>query len=67
MKATTPVEQITGDLKAAIRSIGRHGRVTVVVEAIGEDGDLVHRVEWSRMTDDEVQRLIQEPPRARRR
>lgn len=65
--SSTSVDQALGDLRAAIKSIGRHSRVTLVVEAIGEDGDLVHRVERSRMTEDEWRAVMEQRPKGWRR
>lgn len=60
-KPTHPVEQIVGDVKAAIRSIGPHGRVVLTVEKW--DGAFVHRVERSRLTEEDLDRLMRQVPR----
>jgi len=55
------VTQILGDVKAAIKSLGPHGRLVVVIEKF--DGGLLHRMERSRLTEDELRRLMETPPR----
>ena len=60
MKPTT-LEQVIGDVRAAIKSLGGHGRVVLTVEKF--DGTLLHRVERSKLTEDEVRKIMEEPPR----
>ena len=57
----TAVAQVIGDVKAAIKDLGPHGRLVVVIEKF--DGGLLHRMERSRLTEDELARLMQTPPR----
>jgi hypothetical protein len=64
VKTTTPIEQIVGDLKAAIKAIGKHGKVVLVVVAPDDDGTMLHRVERSTMTQDDWERLMREVPRS---
>ena len=60
-KTTHPVEQIVGDVKAALKSLGPHGRLVLTVEKF--DGALVHRVERSKLTEEDLARLMATPPR----
>jgi len=57
----TAVDQVIGDVRAALKSLGPHGRLVLTVEAF--DGALVHRVERSRLTEEDWVRLMEEPPR----
>jgi hypothetical protein len=62
MTHTASVEQIVGDVKAAIKSMGRHGKVVLVVVAPDDDGTILHHVERSRMTGDDWDRLMRTAP-----
>ena len=59
--STTTIDQVIGDVRAAIKGIKGHGRVVLTVEKF--DGGLVHRVERSRLTEDEVRLLMEAPLR----
>ena len=61
-KPATPLEQILGDLRAAVKSIGKHGKVVLVVVAPDDDGTIMHHVERSTMTTDDFDRLMKTPP-----
>ena len=63
MKPSTP-QQIIGDVRAAIKSIGKHGKVVLVVLAPDDDGTIMHRVERSVMTFEDWEKLQQTPPEA---
>ena len=62
--STTTIDQVIGDVRAAIKGIKGHGRVVLTVEKW--DGGLVHRVERSRLTEDDYDRLMRERPRRTR-
>jgi hypothetical protein len=62
-KPTHPVEQIVGDVKAVLKSLGPHGRLVVTVEKF--DGCLLHRVERSKLTEEDLDRLMRQVPRPR--
>lgn len=55
------VDQVIGDVRAALKALGPHGRLVVTVEKF--DGCLVHRVERSRLTEDDIRKLMETPPR----
>lgn len=57
----TAVDQVIGDVRAAIKSLGPHGRVVLTIEKF--DGTLLHRVERSKLTEDELRKIMEEPPR----
>ena len=59
----TPLDQILGDTRAAIKAIGKHGTVVLVVVAPDEDGTILHHVERSSMTTADWDRLMREAPR----
>lgn len=61
-KAThTTVNQVIGDVRAALKSLGAHGRLVLTVEKF--DGSLLHRLERSRLTEEDIRRLMETPPR----
>ena len=61
---TTAVAQVIGDVKAAIKDLGPHGRLVVVIEKF--DGTLLHRLERSRLTEEDIRKLMEQPPRRTR-
>ena len=66
MKPSTPLEQIIGDVRAAIKAIGKHGKVVLVVLAPDDDGTIMHRVERSVMVQEDWEKLMRTPPEAGR-
>jgi hypothetical protein len=61
-KPITPVDQIVGDVRAAIKAMLPHGKVVLVVLAPDTDGTILHHVERSAMTGD---RVMKAPPEHR--
>lgn len=62
---TTDLTQLLGDVKAALKSLGPHGRLVLTVDKFG--GGVVWRLERSQLTEADWVQLMQEPPRKTRR
>lgn len=60
----TTLDQVIGDVRAAIKAIGSRGQVSVLV--VKCDGCLLHEVTRDQLTDDDYDRLMRERPRRMR-